>query len=426
MTTGRAIATTLAIGAVMIIATSAHAFMMSLGGPNQLMGPGGALSDEGADALYAVDHFGREIKIAEADVPGPDGIVLQDLGVPSIDDAGNVWFAAAILEGRQLRWRIFSANPDAPLSDPVARTIPAASHAGEIPVMRVDPRPVPAGDGSVIFSSELARGGDAVFRVSADKLIRVVGTGARLGDGRVIRKIIFGTVQPAGQGQVVLSAYLAPGGQAELLVSESGAISVIAAEGAAAPDGTHYHAGFGPPAAISAGREAMVAFSAHTDRSDGVFLYNGGTTRQMLSTGERCRRGSVSYVSTERPGLEPDGTVAVLASCSGTQAIFLVDDGGARTVVRAQQQADYPGQFSQLGGPQLSQSGTVVFGAIGSDHVDRLFAISRTGRVRRLAPRELERFDRPVLGAAAEISHTVFAATLSISQNGTIAYLGGR
>ena len=400
--------------------------MMSLGGPAQLMGPGGASSDSGADALYATDHFGREIKIAEVDVPGPDGTVLQDLGVPSVDGDGNVWFSAAILEGRQLRWRIFTANPDAPLSDPVAFAIPAASEAGGSPVMRIDPRPVRAGDGSVIFSTEMSGGGDAVFKVSAGKLVRLVRTGERLDDGRIVRKIVFGTLQPAGQGEVALSAYLMPGGQAELLISESGAIKVIAAEGVAAPGGTHYRAGFGPPAAIAAGHEAIVAFTAHTDHGDSVFLYKRGTTHQVLSTGAPCRHGTISYVSTERPGLSPDGAVAVLANCAGTPTIFLVDGGKTRALVRAQQQAEYPGQFSQLGGPQLSRYGTVVFGAIGSDDIDRLFALSRTGRMQRIAPRQLERFDRPVLDAASEISHTVSPATLSINQGGTSAYLGGR
>jgi hypothetical protein len=406
------------------IATSAHAFMMSLG-PGQLGGLGGALGDRGADALYALDHFGREIKIAEVDVPGADGLVMQDLGVPAVGGDGTVFFGAAILSGRELRWRIFSANPDAPLSDPVALALPAAAQDGDTPVMRVDPRPVPAGDGSVIFSTEIA-GGDAVFRISAGRLTRLVRTGARLDDGRIIRKIVFGTVQPAGPAQVAFSAYLAPGGQAEVLVTDAGTIKVIATEAGAAPGGGHYLAGFSAPAVAFAGSETAVAFTAHTEQGDGVFIFDGKSTRRVLSAGERCQRGTISYVSNERPALGRDQTVAVLAACSGNPTIVMVDGRGARSVVRAQQQADYPGQFSQLGGPQLAGSGTLVFGAIGSDDIDRLFAMLPSGTMRRVAPREIERFDRPVLNAAAEISHTVSASTVSVNQHGTIAYLGGR
>lgn len=425
MGTRRALAI-ISIILAMSLAVPAHAFMMSLGGPRELNGPGGARSNDGADALYALDHFGREIKIAEVDALGPEGIVMQDLGIPSVSDDGNVWFGAAILDGRQLRWKIFSANPDAPLSDPVVLAIPAVDKSQGVPVMRIDPRPIVAADGSVLFSTEVVGGGDAVFRISDGKLIRILRTGARLADGRVVRKVIFGTVQPLAQGEVALSAYLTPGGQAELLVSSDGSIKVIAADGGGAPGGGHYVAGFSPPAAISAGHGTAIAFTARTNGGAGVFEYSNGAVRRLLSTGERCKRGTVSYVSRERPGIGPDGAVAVLAACSGTSTIFMLDGASARSIVGAQPRADYPGQFLQLGEPQLSGSGTLVFGAIGNDQIDRLFAISHGGRMRRIAPRELERFDRPVLDAASEISHTVSAATVSINRHGTIAYLGGR
>ena len=43
-----------------------------------------------ADVLYALDRDGREVKIAQAGSPGPDWIVIEDLGMPSVALDGTV------------------------------------------------------------------------------------------------------------------------------------------------------------------------------------------------------------------------------------------------------------------------------------------------------------------------------------------------
>ena len=50
---------------------------------------------QGADVLYALDRDGREVKIAQAGSPGPDWVVIEDLGMPSVALDGTVLFGAA-------------------------------------------------------------------------------------------------------------------------------------------------------------------------------------------------------------------------------------------------------------------------------------------------------------------------------------------
>src|ERR1700676_5231110 len=76
-----------------------------------MLGLDGSISG-GTDALYALDRHGREVKIAQTGSAGPDWVVLEDLGMPSVALDGTVLFGAAGEWNHRLRWSIFGAEPD--------------------------------------------------------------------------------------------------------------------------------------------------------------------------------------------------------------------------------------------------------------------------------------------------------------------------
>jgi len=115
--------------AIALFGNSAHAFMIGLDGA----------SSSGADALYALDRNGREIKIAQTGSVGPDWVVLEDLGLPSVASDGAVLFGAAREWNHQVRWSIFVAQPDSGAVLHVA--LPDSFEGGSALEMRADPRP---------------------------------------------------------------------------------------------------------------------------------------------------------------------------------------------------------------------------------------------------------------------------------------------
>ncbi len=113
-----------------------------------MLGLDGSIS-QGSDALYAFDRNGREVKIAQTGSVGPDWVVLEDLGAPSVASDGTVVFGAAREWNRQLRWSIFVAEPDSGSILPVA--LPAASEGGSDLEMMADPRPQQTAEGGNRF-----------------------------------------------------------------------------------------------------------------------------------------------------------------------------------------------------------------------------------------------------------------------------------
>jgi len=389
-----------------ISASSASAFLIGL---EQTL--------NGNESLYAMNAAGREVEIAHTGTAGPDGAIVQDLGIPSVAQDGTVLFAAAILDKHNLSWKMYSANPDS--GESVAMSVSQNSEL--LPDMRFDPRPVASSDGAVIFAAHQSKG-DAVFRLLDGRLSSVLRTGDATRDGRAIRSLTFGTVATGSRGQVALEAYLQPGRQAELLVSANGPATVLAAEGDAAPGGGRYRSGFGAPAATASGNDPIVAFTARTSRGHALFLYSHGKVRRVLADGTACKGGRIKYLFPGRPGLMAGGTLAVLASCSGTPAIMLVTRGAAKMVLRTEQDTEQGRSFYYVNSPMLSASGAIFFGATGTDDVDRIYSMSRDGAMTELAP--LQTFDREI-SDPGPLMHTVSSAAIAINQDGVVAYLGG-
>jgi hypothetical protein len=387
--------------------SSAHAFTLGLDG---------SISG-GTDVLYALDRHGREVKIAQTGSAGPDWVVVEDLGMPSVALDGTVLFGAAREWNRQLRWSIFVAEPDSGLVFRVE--VPTSSEGGSVLDMEADPRPQQTSEGGIVFTAHESSGDDGLFKLTHGKLKRLVRTGDRLPDGRKVRVITFGSVRPESQGDIAFLGYLEPGGQAEMMVSESGAITVLALQDKQLPNSEHFRS-FGLPSASVTAEGPLVAFTARTDRGAGLFTFAHGSLRKVLPQSASCGLGHIDYLSPASPGLNDQGVLAVLGRCSGTMGIFLVKRGTAELVVNANQATDRGTHFDRLGDPVFSE-GTVFFGALTADGASSFFNIFE-GKITEFIPTQMP--EREIADPGPASRHTIEVVSVSINQRGQMAYLG--
>jgi hypothetical protein len=370
-----------------------------------------------ADVLYALDRDGREVKIAQAGSPGPDWVVIEDLGMPSVALDGTVLFGAASQWNHQLRWSIFVAEPETGAIFRLA--LPTSTEGGSDLDMMADPRPQQTSDGGIVFLAHESSGDDALFKLAHGKLKRLARTGERLPDGRTVHVITFGSVRPTSQGEIAFLGYLEPDGQAEMMVSETGAITILALQDKQLPSGEHFKS-FGLPSATVTADGPLVAFTARTDRGVGLFTFAQGTLHKDLSQSASCGLGHIDYLSPASPGLNELGALAVLGRCSGTMGIFMVRRGTAEWVVNADHATDDGTRFDRLGDPVFSE-GTVFFGALTVDGATSFFNIFE-GKITQFVPTAMPERDIADRGSANR--HTVEVVTMSINQRGQMAYLG--
>ena len=380
------------------------------------LGLDGSIS-QGSDALYARDRDGREVKIAQTGSAGPDWVVLEDLGIPSVALDGTVLFGAAREWNHQLRWSILVAEPDTGAISRVA--LPRSSDGGSDLDMIADPRPQQTSDGGIVFLAHESAGDDALFKLAHGKLKRLVRTGERLPDGRTLHVITFGSVRPTSQGEIAFLGYLEPDGQAEMMVSESGAITILALQDTQLPSGEHFRS-FGLPAVAVTADGPLVAFTARTDRGAGVFTFAQGRLRKVLSQSASCGLGHIDYLSPGSPGLNDLGALAVLGRCSGTMGIFLLKRGTAEMVVSADHATDDGTRFDRLGDPKFIET-TVFFGALTTDGGSAFFNIFE-GKISQFVPMEMPQ--RNIADREFANRHTIEVVTVSINRHGRIAYLG--
>ena len=386
---------------------SAHAYMLGLDGSIA----------EGSDALYALDRNGREVKIAQTGSAGVDWVVLEDLGTPSVAQDGTVLFGAAREWNHELRWSIFVAEPDTGAISRIA--LPTSSEDGSALDLMADPHPQQTAEGGIVFVAHESSGDDGLFELAHGKLKRLVRTGERLSDGRTVHVITFGSVRPDSHGGVAFLGYLEPGGQAEMMVSEDGAITVLAQQDSQLPGSEHFRS-FGLPASTVTADGPVVVFTARTDGGAGLFAFEHGSLRKVLSQSASCGLGHIDYLSPASPGLNDQGELAVLGRCSGTMGIFMVKRGRAEWVVNADQATDHGARFDRLGDPMLAE-GTVFFGALTADGATSFFNIF-DGKITQFLPIETPK--RNIADREPANRHTVEVVTMSINKRGQIAYLG--
>ena len=381
-----------------------------------MLGLDGSIS-QGSDALYAVDRDGREVKIAQTGSAGPDWVVLEDLGMPSVALDGTVLFGAAREWNHQLRWSIFVAEPDTGAIFRVA--LPTSAEGGSALDMMADPRPQQTSEGGIVFTAHESSGDDALFKLAHGKLKRLVRTGERLPDARTVRVITFGSIRPESQGGIAFLGYLEPGGQAEMMVSESGAITILALQDKQLPSGEHFRS-FGLPSASITADGPLVAFTARTDRGASLFTFAQGRLHKALSPSASCGLGHIDYLSPASPGLNDLGALAVLGRCSGTMGIFLVKRGTAELVVNANHATDNGARFDRLGDPMFIET-TVFFGALTTDGGTAFFNILE-GKISQFDPIEMPK--RNIADRESANRHTIEVVSVSINRRGQIAYLG--
>jgi hypothetical protein len=240
-----------------------------------------------------------------------------------------------------------------------------------------------------------------------------------LPDGRTVHVITFGSVRPTSQGEIAFLGYLEPDGQAEMMVSENGAISILALQDRPLPSGEHFRS-FGLPSATVTADGPLIAFTARTDRGVGLFTFAQGTLHKDLSQSASCGLGHIDYLSPASPGLNELGALAVLGRCSGTMGIFMVRRGTAEWVVNADHATDDGTRFDRLGDPVFS-AGTVFFGALTADGATSFFNIFE-GKITQFVPTAMP--EREIADRGSANRHTIEVVTMSINQRGQMAYLG--
>src|SRR6202030_3508873 len=98
---------------------------------------------------------------------GPDWVVVQDLGTPSVSLDGTVLFGAAREWNHELRWSIFVAEPETGTIFRV--TLPTSSEGGSALDMMADPRPQQTSEGGIVFVAHESSGDDAMFKLAHGK-----------------------------------------------------------------------------------------------------------------------------------------------------------------------------------------------------------------------------------------------------------------
>lgn len=401
----------------LLLTGSARAFTFRLeGGPvSEPFGGQGAVATQDTSALYALDSNGHEVILAKIGSRDTDGFLIDDLGFPAVADDGTVYFAAGTFERGNLFWRMFLAHPESGESPLPLQTTDGGRN---LPEMNVDPRPLPDGQGGVVFIAPDIDGHDTVFRLAHGHLAAVASTGTATRDGRIVRRITFGTIDSSGE-DVAFTGWLDRGGQAEMLVSPRG-ITVLATERSKAPGGGEFLTnGLGHPAAVRAGKQTLVAFAASTSRGDALFLYRDGNLKRVLAAGDPCPNGRLNYLSPEKPGLLADGTVAALGGCSGTRVLLTSTPRAALNVAleAGHHNSDH---FVSVGNPFLVNSGAIVFDGYEGDGNSGIYSLA-TGR----APIQIA--PPAVIEGVSAVNNSkpraVYTEAVAVSRLGHLAYL---
>ena len=402
------------------------AVSLELGGPT---GPEGArISRDATVAVYAGAADGQTVLLTEVGATAPGGGFFSELGVPSITPDGRILFAAEVADEKEhVHWDIFSAFPNAAPNNRVVRALaPKTQGTSCSPNFKGDPYPVGDALGEIAFMAPEASGHDALFLSNSSGSMRCL---ARVGDhtaaSNELAVLGFGTAQMGESGHVVFNGWLNGDRQALLIASVVGGIRELAVEGSFGPNHVKYARPFSLPAAVASSgvsNGSMVAFTAHTSSGAALFLYRDGSMARALPTGTLSPLGPVTYLSTGRPGLNGDGTIAVLAGCARVPAVFQLIHGHLDLSLQRGQVTPYGTELVALGDPALTESGTMYLGAIDSEDNEKLYIMGGDHAL-------FEAGVPPIYNIAFspdEHHHSIFTGTLAVNQHGEFAYLGGR
>jgi len=300
----------LAIAAIIAWAAPAFPSMMSLAGPDPAAP--GAAATTGADVLYATARTGREVQLAQVGLWR--GLDVRDLGMPFVGDDGTVFFSVGIARDREMRWKIFRADPD-------RRSVSAI----EIPdslEMRADPRPIATPDGALIFS--VTDPVEGVYELHEGELSCLLRPGQRL-NGRVVHRIALGSLDAIDENTLALIAFFEPHQEAELLLS-GGDAKTLAVAGEPTSDGARF-ALLGQPALALEDGAPRVIFSARTSKGYNLYDFSRGRLRRLLAADALCPRAEDAFIPDQKVELDERG-ILVSSACSGRSMNILIAPNG--------------------------------------------------------------------------------------------------
>lgn len=400
---------------------NAYAVSLSLGGS----GPEGAtVRSDNTRALYGSDASGKPVLLTEVDAEAPGGGFFTELGVPSMLPDGHVLFGGSVIgDGDKEHWDVFVGDANAPFDARVRQALAIKQQSKDCIVkFKGDPYPVGDENGAIAFMEPEAGGHDALFLYSAGTLSCVARSGEATTNGHVLSVLGFGTAQMGGRSQVVFEAWLKGDKQALLVGSLKEGVKELAVEDELGPNRTRYKHPFGLPSALASPDGVMAAFTTKTLSGSALFLYRDEHMARVLPTGTLTPLGPVSYVSSGRPGLRTDGTVAVLVGCARVPAILRVVRGRADIPLQRGMMTPYGTALVSLGDPALTSSGTMYLGAIDTEDQEKLYVLSDGDAL-------FEAGYPRIYNLAFEASagpHSIFTGTLTVNQRGDYAYLGGK
>jgi hypothetical protein len=274
-------------------------------------------------------------KIAAEGDAAPGGGAFSGFGrhpIPTLNEAGDVAFAAAVAGGKTVEG-IFATVRRRPRAVAVAGSAAPGIASGTFATLDA---PALNDRGDVAFLASVRRGRESVEAI-----------------------------------------YLASGG----------ALAKVVAQGDPAPAGGAF-AGFGVPALDNSGAVAFAAVVEGRAVPGGVFVARGGRIRMLVGAGDESPIGGIFAKFSERVALNSAGAVAftsALKEATTAQAVFVADGGRPRKVVALGDGAPGGGVFSHFGlWPALSAGGAVGFTAsvdLGTAEV-AAFVWSTTGLVR--------------------------------------------
>jgi hypothetical protein len=400
---------------LLVAPTFGHAFVLELGG--------GAVVNR-SSGLYLHSRDGRETEIVEVDARQDDLPVLSDLGQPSVSDDGGVMFSGMVFEGRMPRWIMFHADAGDSLGRVARVAVPSSNGAFPDPVLNVDPRPEVDSAGGVVFVARDSSNGEAIYRIADGKLSRLVSSGDKLGDGRHLKHIEFGSASSWAPGSVVFVGFIEGDKQAELIASPEG-LQAMAVEGEAI-GGALFKKNFGTPAAISPLPRAeggLAVFTARTTAGEGLFVFNDTRLEQVSLSGMSCGKPGLNFFSTGKPGLDANGRIALMAQCD-TKPVLVSADAYRRREVLVQTDPDAAAGplLASVADPFVLDSGAILFGGSNADHREAIYKLTSGKTLQDLTVTRPETM--PAADTLESTKHTVCAVTVAANHNGDFAYLG--
>lgn len=404
-------------------------------------GPGGAaVAMEHVSVLYAGRPGGAVVPIVRVGDRAPGG-TISELGVPYQLSGGRVLFGATIIDsGQHESWDILIANPAAHGDTQITRALEHAAVApGCAPHFVEDPSPVANKQGTIAFAAPAKSGGDAIFLYREGELRCSAHTGDTTDRGHQIAKFSFGSMALAPAGTTIIaSAYLRGGPSraarsalwwhddplAIVEIAPGRPIAEIAVEGEIAPGGKRYGV-LGLPALAGARGAGAVVFADDGPGENAVYIFDHARARRALERGAATSAGAITFIGTGRPGLAPDGTIALRGASGPREIIMRLDRRGQVRIVATAIDSDPApsGALASFGDPIAAVGPATIFPAMDSTGQQGIFLADPRGSVHQVD-------SAPLHDAAFEVDaparHYVASSTLSTAADGGFCYLGGR